>query len=232
MKTKFFSAAVIAMAMFATSNVFTSCSKDSDDTVKTQKTVVTQNTNNQSTDTSSKGNTESTETNHVREATTAYVIAVYYFGDDFLKVYDAKFTYTNDDGQQVSENVTESNVSMSFSGGDYGQKFTKKLPYDKFPAQPNFKLEVTPKAGAPAVKGNVGVGVYYRLRVIGAKDTALAGRTFKTNFLSKEGLEAGKNVEFLNEIKSKSQALDEFKLTVAKDGTTTSNHKDDNSGEK
>ena len=230
MKTKFFSAAVIAMAMFATSNVFTSCSKDSDDTVKPQKTVVTQATSTQSTETTSKGKTDSTATKQVSEAGIALMRIAYSFGEDFFKVYDAKITYTSNDGQQMTENITEANTTVKDS--EYGKlhDFSKTLKFETFPIEPNFKIEVTPKADSPVVKGDVGVGLYYILAVSSGKKfsigNTLGQRKMEFTYFSKKGLEVGQNVQFLNELKTKSQMLDEFKLTVAKDGTMTSNHND------
>ena len=53
MKTKFFSAAVIAMAMFATSSVFTSCGKNAAGKIKLQQTLAQADTHSQNPNTPS-----------------------------------------------------------------------------------------------------------------------------------------------------------------------------------
>lgn len=223
MKTsKFFSAAVVAIAMLATGSSMTSCSKDSDDTapVKTEKVASSQETTTQ------------TQT-AIKEANSTKLAFNYIFGLDFFKAFDVKVEYTGTDGKLVTENITEANCvkkpcELSMFESEV-LVFNKYIEYKgiAFPFTPEFQLKLEPKAVHPQITGGVGLGVHCSLRSVDKNDVNIDGADSKTVFKSFQlGIGENKASVYLEILKRMGNvyALDHFTFTIDKDGTVKSSH--------
>ncbi len=223
--TRIFKAAMVAVAMVAMTSAFSSCSKDSNDTVK----PLANNTVEQSSSTSSTDQNKGTS--EVQTAGKSMFHVYYHFGEDFFKVYDVKFIYTGEDGKQITENVNESNAKLTTTRCKTKWRcniysISKNIMYTKFPVEVNFRIEVTPKVDAPAVTGEVGAEVYYRMSCLSTAGKSIDRKYItNTDYFSHEGIAAGQAQTFLdNVLKKNTKVLESFTLSVGKDGKITSNH--------
>ncbi len=84
----------------------------------------------------------------------------YYFGLDFFKSFDVTVSYTDVNGSQKTENISEANCEKQIlpydSDGLY--VFEQSVKYEKLPFDVSYKLNVTPKAGVTEAQGKVGLG--------------------------------------------------------------------------
>lgn len=223
--TRIFKAAMVAVAMVAMTSAFSSCSKDSNDTVK----PLANNTVEQSSSTSSTDQNKGTS--EVQTAGKAAIKVSYTFGEDFFKVYDVKLIYTGEDGKQTTENVNESNTTLTttrcktkWSCNVY--HLSKRIIYTKFPVDANFRVEATPKVDAPAVTGEVGAEVYYTMSTVSTTGKGISSKYLhNADYFSHEGIAAGQAQTVLdNVLKKNTKAFESFTWSIGKDGKITSNH--------
>lgn len=135
---KYLNMAIVAVMMSIA--VFSSCSSDNDDMAGDKDK------------TSEKAKTSKDSYSKLK--------LKYYFGLDFFKSFDVTVSYTDVNGSQKTENISEANCEKQIlpydSDGLY--VFEQSVKYEKLPFDVSYKLNVTPKAGVKEAQGKVGLG--------------------------------------------------------------------------
>lgn len=135
---KYLNMAIVAVMMSIA--VFSSCSSDNDDMAGDKDK------------TSEKAKTSKDSYSKLK--------LKYYFGLDFFKSFDVTVSYTDVNGSQKTENISEANCEKQIlpydSDGLY--VFEQSVKYEKLPFDVSYKLNVTPKAGVTEAQGKVGLG--------------------------------------------------------------------------
>ncbi len=135
---KYLNMAIVAVMMSIA--VFSSCSSDNDDMAGDKD------------QTSEKAKTSKDSYSKLK--------LKYYFGLDFFKSFDVTVSYTDVNGSQKTENISEANCEKQIlpydSDGLY--VFEQSVKYEKLPFDVSYKLNVTPKAGVTEAQGKVGLG--------------------------------------------------------------------------
>ncbi len=143
---KYLNMAVVAVMMSIA--VFSSCSSDNDDLAGDKNK------------TSEKVETSKESYSRLR--------LKYYFGQDFFKSFDVTISYTDVNGSQKTENISEANCEKKVlpqdSDGLY--VYEQSVKYGTFPFDINYKLDVTPKAGVTEAQGRVGMGCSCSVNVV------------------------------------------------------------------
>lgn len=135
---KYLNMAIVAVMMSIA--VFSSCSSDNDDMAGDKDR------------TSEKAKTSKDSYSKLK--------LKYYFGLDFFKSFDVTVSYTDVNGSQKTENISEANCEKQIlpydSDGLY--VFEQSVKYEKLPFDVSYKLNVTPKTGVTEAQGKVGLG--------------------------------------------------------------------------
>jgi hypothetical protein len=140
--SKIFSAAVVAMTMFAVGSTVTSCSEDQSDPVGHQY------------------QSESQQQGVQKKATQARLVMQIEFGHETFKAYDVVLTYTDFDEKEHKESITQSNVT---EGKGYWNPsrthyyFKKEISTSKLPAKISYHVDMYTKAGVQLDRGELGI---------------------------------------------------------------------------